>query len=437
MVEIAGDLSPKAVEPWHYAHYWAWLTIMRRLIERGDDPPRVLAESCHRRRMTFLALFRLNDVHGLYPHEGQYGSFRRDHPEWVFAEKSMDYAVPQVRQHVLSVVQELVDRYDIDGIDFDFMRAPRYFRDGQIESGTPLMTDMIRQVRRILDEAGDVNGSRRILCVRVPMTVSGSTGAGLDVPTWIRGGLVDLVVPMSSGYLDMTADVEVFVALAKRTSCKVAGGLEYYVRGYMKPDQRGITQASIQMLRAAAASFWERGVDAIYLFNYDCHGPFPFRGEKRQALNEIHDPTRLAGTDQRYLVTTEMNRELPAGTGYKQLPRELKTPGGSSTFILFVGDDVPTTGEKKDPRRCRLLLRTSLPGTAAAKMAFHFNGTALQPTLRQGGLFVFDDPPARRGRNTLIVTLTSRPPAKPGHVRLAEVELLIQRDLPDLEKNKE
>ena len=102
----------------------------------------------------------------------------------------------------------------------------------------------------------------------------GATPAVLYLPIGAESdfkGLVDLVVPMSSGYLDMTADVEVFVALARRTSCKVAGGLEYYVRGYMKPGQRGITQASIQMLRAAAASFWERGVDAIYLFNYDCH----------------------------------------------------------------------------------------------------------------------------------------------------------------------
>ena len=132
-----------------------------------------------------------------------------------------------------------------------------------------------------------------------------------------------------------------------------------------------------------------------------------------------------------------MNLRLPAGAGYKQLPQELKTSGSSSTFTLFVGDDVPTAATKQDPRRCRLLLRTSLPEQATTTLSFRYNQQQLQPTLRRGGLFVFDDPPARRGRNTLIVTLTSPPPENPVHVRLVEIELLIQRGLPDLEKSRE
>jgi len=31
----------------------------------------------------FLPSLRLNDQHGMHPHEGHYGSFRRDLPEWI------------------------------------------------------------------------------------------------------------------------------------------------------------------------------------------------------------------------------------------------------------------------------------------------------------------------------------------------------------------
>ena len=425
---------------------------VKSLADRKLDPMVVWEQRAHRHGMWFIPTLRMNDVHKDYvdrwpslrsswERERQHLLIGKEIPPWYTHPYkftwAMDYARQEVRERKLSIINELCSRYDVDGFELDFLRSNLFFRKGHEVEGRPVMTAFVGDVRRLLDSLGKKRGKRLRLVVRVPPHLAQCLEMGLDVPDWIRQGLVDLVVPMSSGYLDMTADVEVFVALARRTNCKVAGGLEYYVRGYMKPEQRGITQASIQMLRAGAASFWERGVDAIYLFNYDCHGPFPFRDEKRQALKEIHDPTRLAGTDQRYFVTTEMNLRLPAGAGYKQLPQELKTSGSSSTFTLFVGDDVPTAATKQDPRRCRLLLRTSLPEQATTTLSFRYNQQQLQPTLRRGGLFVFDDPPARRGRNTLIVTLTSPPPEKPGHVRLVEIELLIQRGLPDLEKSRE
>ena len=49
VVEITGDTSPQAVEPWHYTHYCQWTTCVRRAIAKGLDPPKVLAEGAHRR----------------------------------------------------------------------------------------------------------------------------------------------------------------------------------------------------------------------------------------------------------------------------------------------------------------------------------------------------------------------------------------------------
>ena len=203
----------------------------------------------------------------------------------------------------------------------------------------------------------------------------------------------------------------------------------WYIRGYVKPKQQGITQASLERLRAGAASFWNRGVDAIYLFNYDCHGPFPFRGPKRQALNEIHDPAKLAGTDQHYFVTREMSQKTPVGTGYKQLPAELDQKGKPSRFTLHIGDDVPVALSRQDPRRSRLIVRTSLSPQVDATLKFVVNGTRIEPTLRKGTVFFFDQPPMRRGMCTLEIGFD---PPRSVTVRIEEIEFLMQRELPGL-----
>ena len=267
VVEIAGDLSPPAVQPWNYTHYWAWLAVMRRLVEQGDDPPRIVAEACRRRGMRCLAYFRMNDTHGIKPHEGQYGSFRREHPEWAIdGSKSMDYGVPQVRQHILSVVQEVVDRYDIDGIDFDFMRHPRFFKGDQIQANTPVMTGFIGEVRAILDEAGEKKGRRMLLNVRVPQTLEGCENVGLDVRTWVRDELVDTICPASFYYThwdNMIRFVGEWRELVEPTECGFYPTIHY---GAHEPNVRPpwLTSASY---RGAAFSYLRSGADGIALYN--------------------------------------------------------------------------------------------------------------------------------------------------------------------------
>ena len=417
---------------------------VRSLVQQKLDPMTVWGERSRKHGLMFIPSLRMNDVHkdyiDLWPSLRSDWERKRKHlligkaiPAWYTHPYTyswaMDYAQPQVRNRKLTIITELCTRYDVDGFELDFLRSGLFFRKGHELAGRELMTDLVRRIHVMLGDVGRKRNKRLRLVVRVPTSIRQCHEQGLDVPRWIRDGLVDMVVPMDSGYLDMTAPVEQFVALAKGTGCKVAGGLEYYIRGYVKPKQQGITQASLERLRAGAASFWNRGVDAIYLFNYDCHGPFPFRGPKRQALNEIHDPAKLAGTDQHYFVTREMSQKTPVGTGYKQLPAELDQKGKPSRFTLHIGDDVPVALSRQDPRRSRLIVRTSLSPQVDATLKFVVNGTRIEPTLRKGTVFFFDQPPMRRGTCTLEIGFD---PPRSVPVRIEEIEFLMQRELPGL-----
>ena len=307
VVEIAGDLTPEAVKPWEHVHYWQWLTCLQRLIAEGNDPPKVLAEACHRRKMRFLPSFRLNDQHGMHPHEGQYGSFRRDHPEWIAAGKAMDYGVPEVREHILSVAAELAERYDIDGIDLDFVRWPIFFKDDQVKSNTPLMTELVRQIRSILDKAGAKRNRRMLLSARVPLNVgTGRTintnatdrdleclGIGLDVPAWIRDQLIDVVMPMHFFYTTwdtMIANLDEWRGLTDGTPC----GL-YPTIHSMAWNDYGPPYISAQSYRGAAHSYYQSGADGIALYNL-------WSGNKVGwgAVRDMGSPIALGSKPRRY-----------------------------------------------------------------------------------------------------------------------------------------
>ena len=417
---------------------------VRSMVSRKLDPMTAWQQRAHRHGMYFIPSLRMNDVHKDYvdrwPSLRSTWEKQRRHlligkqvPDWYTHPYdyswAMDYAHQQVRDRKLTIITELCTKYDVDGFELDFLRSGLFFRKGHEQEGRAVMTDLVHRIHQMLGDIGRKRKKMLRLVVRVPTSVKECLAQGLDVPTWIRRGLVDMVVPMAGGYLDMTAPVEQFVALAKGTDCKVAGGLEYYIRGYVKPKQQGITQASLQRLRAGAASFWDRGVDAIYLFNYDCHGRFPFSGDKRQALVEIHDAAKLAGTDQHYYVTREMSKKTPVGKGYKQLPAELNQQGKLSRFEFHVGDDVPAKPTASDPRQTRLIVRTTLSPKVKASLKFLVNGRRIEPTMRRGAVYLFDQPPVVRGRCRLEVGFD--PPVN-RTVRIEEIEFLLQRDLPEL-----
>ena len=325
VVEVAGDLSPEAVQPWEWTHYWHWLTSLRRLIAQGDDPPQVIAARCHQRGMKFLASFRLNDQHNILPHEGQYGSFRRDHPEWVIARRAMDYGVPEVRQHILKVARELVERYDIDGLDLDFMRWPVYFKKEEVKANTPLMTEFVRQIRSILEEGSRKKKRRLLLSVRVPTRIGEGKvinapehspeleclGIGLDVRRWIKEGLIDMVCPMNFFYTDwptMIRNIGEWRALTEGTRCRL-----YPTIHTMAAKDYGAPYISAASQRGAAYSYYLQEAGGIALYNMMSFAPageVDRTGDNRPVyeteeagwgtVRDMGDPTVLSTKTRRY-----------------------------------------------------------------------------------------------------------------------------------------
>ena len=100
-----------------------------------------------------------------------------------------------------------------------------------------------------------------------------------------------------------------------------------------------------------------------------------------------------------------------------------------SQFVLPVADDVPGKSTSKDPRQSRLIVRTTLSPKVKASLKFVVNGRRIEPTVRRGGVYLFDQPPVGKGPCRLEIGFD--PPVN-RTVRIEEIEFLLQRDLPDL-----
>jgi uncharacterized lipoprotein YddW (UPF0748 family) len=112
-------LYQSSIEPWSF-----WLTGTQGQVPNPFyDPLQFAIEETHKRGMELHAWFNPYRV------ERSVGNYRtasnhisKTHSEWTITKgtvKILDPGLPQVRNYVLSVIMDVVNRYDVDGIHFD------------------------------------------------------------------------------------------------------------------------------------------------------------------------------------------------------------------------------------------------------------------------------------------------------------------------------
>jgi hypothetical protein len=177
--------------------------VMRRLREAGTDPLTLTIQMCRQRQVPVVASYRMN-AEDMYRGELDMYDFGRGHRELAIpGANCLDPVHPEVFEHRMRIFGEVVRRYDIDGIEFDFRRWTHMVSEPR--RNHPVLTAMVRQTRQLLDQETSAAGRQRLLLgVRVAPTLSGPPHGdndmscaelGLDVETWIREELVDYLCP--------------------------------------------------------------------------------------------------------------------------------------------------------------------------------------------------------------------------------------------------
>jgi len=182
------------------------------------------------------------------------------HPEYHCRERdgtgnySCSYAVPEVVEYMLARVRASVSAGP-DGFGYFFNRDPHSLvrfepaaiagfaerhnadpktlddRDERlVQWRMDIITRFLRRVRETLDDVATEQGFRRVKMIHVVLgDEAANRYACLDVPRWIREGLVDILCPypfadypewwLAQGTIQ--TDVKYFAALVKNTPCKL------------------------------------------------------------------------------------------------------------------------------------------------------------------------------------------------------------------------
>ena len=107
----------------------------------GLDPYAIWISRCREKRISPWLSMRMNDVHSVDdPSHFLHSTFWREHPEYwrvphgsaaPWVNRALNYAHAAVREHQMSFVRELLERYDADGLELDWMRFGYHLTPGR------------------------------------------------------------------------------------------------------------------------------------------------------------------------------------------------------------------------------------------------------------------------------------------------------------------
>ena len=394
--------------------------------EAGTDALQLAIETCRKGDIEIVCTLKVNDMHDA---GGSISPWKEAHRHLLMGEPGLwtcvDYAHEEVRDLMVSTAADVMDRYDVDGIELDFLRHTLYFKetrqhDPATAEHLDMLSDMMGKLRAAVLAASERRGKPILLSVRLLPTVALNRKFGIDIERWLRRGYVDLLT-IGGGYDPFTVTVSgremidlgharglpVYVCISG--SAMVQRGVDHSLLSLEAfnrlPDTGG---AHVGAWRAAAANAWQAGADGIMTFNLFPSLPGTDTTRVvRQIWSEIADPALLAGADKLYCIENldysrtldHMMRSVP---WEDRLPADLPR-GNTCERVLPVADDI--TGSSDQLRG--LCLRICLSGLQAGDVVdVRMNGRPVETTPEEPEWLAAELEPSaiKQGHNILAVT---------------------------------
>ncbi len=330
---------------------WDVINCTQTLIDNGRDCIQLMIDFCRERNIEIFWSIRMNDTHDVW-YPCRVPEYKKQHPELLifqpedidksrlpFMEPHMNvtavnYACQEIRNRQLAIIADVCERYDIDGFEMDFMRAPVFFRP-TIE-GKPvkpehleMMTEFMSRIRDMAERIGKRRGRPILIAARLPSRARICGEIGIDIQNWLAEDLVDIVIP-SLEWEPFTGPAGELTQLGHCHHVPVYAGLSQTFTTHWE----GVDP--LEGWIGAATNAWNAGVDGIHTFNlFNAHS---------NVLRTIGEPDGLEKMDKVYAVDNIAGR---VRTREHVFPPEGRLPlklslGSSCSVSLPVGDDVAT-----------------------------------------------------------------------------------------------
>lgn len=405
---------------------------LQKWLGEGVDILRVAIDETRKRGKEAFYVYRVNGVDWEDGKAWYVSPLKKEHPPWLSDGYRWNFAVPEVRAHKLAILRELAENYDFDGIDLDFTRGAPHLGVGRQWENREAFTDFMRQVRHMCQEVAQKRDRPLLLAACIHESVAGCHYDGIDVETWTRENLVDI---LGAGGRSIEIDVAGFRRVIGNRNIKLMPSVDDY------HTTDGYRHQGIEFWRALYGNWWSQGIDGAQTRNFfsvsdRVHKQFGYLPEHRtppgqqQAFREIGDPEAMRFKDALYVLQRRYGFEFGDGwndfwyaNAQTPLPAVLSVDGLPSILSLCVEDDVCANAVRIAGIKLRVLLKGASPSDV---IEAKFNGGLLDaPTVQEDGWRVFTLKPQQFavGVNLVSIRMAKLASEAKGSVSIEKVEV--------------
>ncbi len=279
----------------------------------GTDMLQLTIEACREANVPIIVSYRMN-AGDFYHMSLELSDFGRTHRHLsIPGAHALDPAHVEVYMHRLDIFREVAEKFDIDGIELNWRRTYHMVSDPL--HNYPVLTRMVHDVRRILDDAAAKKGrGRMILGARVGAMLDGTYSVkdfpggyddpngeiigwnsvpwppfnnfveqscrdlGLDIKTWIESGDVDYISPtLFNARLPGVPRIPEFADLARGKPVGIYPTLWAKPQWLTSPEPPIEPTDTDRMRRykgdlcTVALQMYEQGADGLSTFNWWPH----------------------------------------------------------------------------------------------------------------------------------------------------------------------
>ncbi len=247
----------------------------RTMIERGIDIIGMAVEETQKYGAEAWFSIRMNDHHNLED-PGFNSSFSYDAPTLSGINNKrtyMDFTKPAVQAYYKEYIREMCEKYDIDGIELDFLRSCPVMgsvTDKQMESLNAFISD----IRKITNEVGEAKGKKIGLAVRIYSEEQQNLNYGIDAAQWVAEGSVDQIT-VEGWYIPTYYNIPVEEWRQSIDERNVNGnnytllcGTDWAVRCDSTAYSGYIMWITLEQFKGFVSSAYDKGADGIYIFNH-------------------------------------------------------------------------------------------------------------------------------------------------------------------------
>ena len=318
------------------------------LLDAGVDWLAEVAKACRRRGMAPWLSMRMNDMHQAHvPDARQHCPLFAD-PEYRLSGRmpqsrdgddprlsGLNYEKQEVREYMFSLIREVVEEYDYEGIELDWLRRPLCCEPNPSQETLHMMAAWFAEIREVTRAQGKQTGKPYYLGMRSLPCLGQMRSIGIDVPALAREGIIDFVTASNihQGTWDipfdrLRRDLGPEVALYGVVNTEPNWVLGFHPQSGTGAIRRMHTTPAV--VRGNAAGQLALGADGLETFNFflefDTTRPGDATRHHYAAFRYLADLEALRGQPKQYALNTMRGGKasLPNEDCPEQLPALLR-----------------------------------------------------------------------------------------------------------------